>query len=73
MAATVLSSKVTRAGGFMVSEANNFRSRDEIVIASGEVLVAGAVLGKITAGSATAAAKAGGNTGNGTITAIASW
>lgn len=37
------------AGGFLVSEANKTRSRESITVASGEVLVAGAVLGQITA------------------------
>lgn len=69
MPGQVFTSRVTRGGGFMVSEAEHFRSRSEIVVAEGEVLLAGAVLGKITAGSASAAAKAGGNTGGGTITA----
>jgi hypothetical protein len=56
---------------FMVSEANGFRSRDAIVILSGEgKLAAGTVLSKIAAGAATAAAKSGGNTGNGTISAV---
>src|SRR5690606_5214096 len=37
------------AGGFILSEANGKRSRENITIASGENLQAGAVLGKITA------------------------
>jgi len=69
MPGQVFTSRVTRGGGFMVSEAEHFRSRSEITVADGEVLLAGAVLGKITAGSASSAAKAGGNTGGGTITA----
>lgn len=44
-------------------------SRDVLTIASEQgVLDVGAVLGKITTGTATAAAKTGGNTGNGTCT-----
>lgn len=54
---------------FMVSEANGYRSREEITILSGENLVAGAVIGKITLGSASATADAG-NTGDGTMGAI---
>lgn len=46
---TTFTSRVTRAGGFMVSEAEGFRSRETITIASGQNLVAGAVLGRITA------------------------
>jgi hypothetical protein len=38
----------THAVGFLVSEANGWRSREQIVIASGQNLVAGAVLGKVT-------------------------
>ncbi|NOR64557.1 MAG: head decoration protein [Candidatus Scalindua sp.] len=37
------------AGEFIVSEANGSRSRDKITVLMGEVLVAGAVLGKVTA------------------------
>lgn len=37
------------AGGFILSEANGQRSREQITVLSGEVLEAGAVLGKISA------------------------
>lgn len=37
------------AGEFLVSEANGTRSRSTITVASGQTLVAGAVLGKVTA------------------------
>lgn len=40
----------------------------QITLLTGQNLLRGAVLGKITIGAATAAAKAGGNTGNGTLT-----
>jgi hypothetical protein len=70
MAATVFTSRVTRAGGFMVSEANNFRSRDEIVVLSGQVLLAGAVIGRVFSGGTGAAVAAAGNVGNGTMGAI---
>ncbi|MFZ4807476.1 MAG: head decoration protein [Hyphomicrobiaceae bacterium] len=44
-------------------------NREQIVIASGAgVLGIGSVLGQITKGAATSAAKAGGNTGNGALT-----
>lgn len=56
------------AGEFIISEANGQRSREAITILSGQNLVAGAVLGKITVGSASAVA--GTNTGNGTMGAI---
>lgn len=41
--------ETTHAGGFILSEANGTRSRDNITVVSGETLAAGAVLGKITA------------------------
>lgn len=56
------------AGGFLVSEANGHRPRDSCVIASGQVLQAGTVLGKVVLGAATAVA--GTNTGNGTMGAV---
>lgn len=37
------------AGSFLVSEANGTRSREVVMIASGSNLLAGAVLGKLTA------------------------
>ena len=49
-------------GGFIVSEANGNRSREEVILTTGD-LVAGTVLGRITAAN-TVAADAG-NTGNG--------
>lgn len=39
------------AGEFLVSEANGHRSRETVTIANGEDLVAGAVLGQVTADS----------------------
>lgn len=58
-----------RAGEFLISEAGGTRSREKVTIKSGEDLLAGAVVGKITVGAATAAAVAG-NTGNGTMGAV---
>jgi hypothetical protein len=53
---------------FLLSEANGYLSRENIIIASGSnKLKAGTVLGKISIGAITTAAKSGGNTGNGTI------
>lgn len=59
-----------RAGEFIMSEAPGQRSRDNITIVSGAgVVLPGTVLGRISAAlEASAAAKAGGNTGNGTFT-----
>ncbi|ACL57429.1 head decoration protein [Methylobacterium nodulans] len=55
---------------FLKSEAEGYRSRENITVASGSgVLMPGTVLGRITSGAATAAAKAG-NAGNGTISAV---
>lgn len=54
-------------GDFIVSESNKTRSRDQVTIAESAALSAGAVLGKITTGAATSAAKSGGNTGTGTF------
>jgi hypothetical protein len=39
----------TRAGEAIISEANGTRSRGEITVLSGQNLVAGAVIGKVTA------------------------
>ena len=64
----------THAGEYLVSEATVggagvSRSRDAIVVASGQNLVAGAVLGVLTAGTAAAVADAG-NAGDGAMGAI---
>jgi Bacteriophage lambda head decoration protein D len=58
------------AGGFMVSKANGHRSIDDGTFASGSKYLPGTVLGQQTLGGATAAAKSGGNTGNGTCTGV---
>jgi len=45
--------ETNHAGGFILSEANRTRSRDNITIATGQgVLQAGTVLGRLTAGGA---------------------
>lgn len=55
---------------FLLSEANGYRSRKNIVIAASQTLAAGAVLGLISVGALSAAAAAvAGNTGAATITA----
>lgn len=60
------------AGGFLISEANGGLSRDGGVIANAGgaalLLDAGLVLAKAFLGAASAVAKAGGNTGTGTLT-----
>lgn len=58
-----------RTAEFLVSEANGYRSRDEVTVLTTPALVAGTLLGKITVGTATGAAQAG-NTGNATIGAV---
>ncbi|WAC26417.1 head decoration protein [Ancylobacter sp. SL191] len=46
----VLTEDLARPGHYIISEANGYRSRDEITVASGAgVLKAGRVLGKVTA------------------------
>jgi len=59
------------AGGFMVSEAPGRYSRQAILIAANQNLIAGQILGMATKGdgsfAAGAAAAASGNTGNGTV------
>lgn len=58
-----------RPGQFLLSEAAGNRSRDNVTIKSGAGnLAAGTVLGRAAGGTASAAAKAGGNTGTGAIT-----
>lgn len=59
-----------RAGGFLVSEAQRFRSRDQITIVTGQVVKAGHVLGKILVGGSAASAAAAGNNGNGVMGAV---
>lgn len=55
---------------FLLSEANNYRSRENIVIAASQTLAAGAILGLISIGAlAAAGAAVAGNTGAATITA----
>lgn len=56
--------------GFLKSVANGDLWKDNIVVLSGQNLKACAVLGQVTKGTAAATAKAG-NTGNGTVGAIA--
>lgn len=66
-----LSTSVEGAGYHIVSE-EIYRSREQITLlgAAAGWLAAGTVLGKIRVGDVEAAAKSGGNTGNGTISAV---
>jgi hypothetical protein len=64
--------RTARAGHYLISESNGYRSREQATIVSGSgVLKAGTVLGKVATGTATAAAKQGGNTGDATISTVA--
>jgi hypothetical protein len=58
------------SSGFILSEAQGKRSRDNVTILSGQVLKAGAVLGSITTGSSATSAANAGNTGNGAMGAV---
>lgn len=56
---------------FLLSEANNYRSRENITIAASQTLLAGAILGLISIGALSAEATAfAGNTGNGVMGAV---
>lgn len=60
-------------GEFLMMEANGFRSRGKATVKSGAgKFDPGTILGKITCGAATSAAKSGGNTGTGTLVLDAS-
>ena len=56
------------AGEFLISEGNGWQSRRAIAVLLGQVLVAGAVLGKVSLGAGSSVA--GANTGDGTMGAI---
>jgi hypothetical protein len=70
MPGQVFTSNMRRAGCFMVSEAEHFRARDEILVLSGQVLTAGMVLGKVASGGSAVAVAGGGNVGNGVMGAV---
>lgn len=55
---------------FLHSQANGSRSLENITLMDGQNRQAGDVLGLVGTGAATSAAKAGGNTGNGTMGAV---
>ena len=64
---TTLTETVHNAESF-ISEAEGSRAREKITVKSGQNLKACAVLGTIVSATVVSAAKAGGNTGNGTFT-----
>jgi hypothetical protein len=59
-----------RAGGFVVREANGYRSREMGVVLSGRTLVAGMVVGKVTASGKYVAWTAGASDGSQTVAGI---
>ncbi len=69
---THLTEKWPHRLGFVLTEQEgvDHPSRDVVTLLSGQVLSAGTLLGKVRTTSASAAAKAGGNTGNGVMGAV---
>jgi len=65
---TVLT-EARHAGEFIVSEANGWRSRESVIVAAGQDLEAGTILGKRIKGTAAAVAD-GANSGDGVIGAV---
>lgn len=59
-------------GSCIIQEGDHYYSRDAVIVSPGAGVSypANKVLGKITLGAITTAAKSGGNTGNGTISAV---
>lgn len=56
-------------GEFVMSEAGGFRSREKgIIVAGSGILPPGTIIGLVSIGAASVAAKSGGNTGDGTLT-----
>lgn len=70
MTTGIVQTESKHPGGFMVSEANGYKSRDKFVVALSQTLVAGAVVGKtaVIAGATSSAAADASNTGNGVFT-----
>jgi len=57
-------------GGFIVSESNGHRSRDNGTLLAGAKVLAGTLLGVVLAGTTASSAALGTNTGNGTFGAV---
>jgi head decoration protein D len=69
MTTGIVQTESKHAGCFMVSEAEGRRSRDKVVVALNQTLVAGQVIGRTVAGTVTSSVAAdAGNTGNGVFT-----
>jgi hypothetical protein len=70
MTTGIVQTESRHPGGFMVSEANGRKSRDQFVVALSQILVAGQVVGKtsVIASSTASAAADASNTGNGVFT-----
>jgi len=60
----------THAGGFLISEADGKRSRENVTLASGQDLHPGAVLGKITSGGKYTAINQGASDGSQTAAGV---
>lgn len=69
MTTGIVQTESKHPGGFMVSEAQGYRSRDKFVVALSQAIVAGQVVGKTVAGTVTSSVAAdASNTGNGVFT-----
>lgn len=70
MTTGIVQTESRHPGGFMVSEANGYKSRDKFVVALSQTLVAGAVCGKtsVIASATSSVAADASNTGNGVFT-----
>jgi hypothetical protein len=62
--------EVLRAGHFLISEANGYRSREQVTVLSGQNLKVAHVVGKVTHSTSGSSAPFAGNTGNGAMGAI---
>lgn len=65
-----LTESVNKDGGFIISEAPGYRSRDNVTVASGQTLKAGAVVGRISKGIGRASIPTVVGTGNGTMSLV---
>lgn len=68
--AYTLTESVNKDGGFIVSEANGWRSRENVTVASGQNLAAGAVVGRTSKGIGRASIPTVVGTGNGTMSLV---
>lgn len=66
----VLIERLPHAGGFLISEANGDRSREQVTVASGADVYAGSVLMNADVTATAVAAHVAGGTGNSTFSAV---